>query len=223
MKRILLASAALLALTAAQPTLAADAPVYKGPPPAAAMYNWSGFYVGISGGGIWGKTQWSDGAITVPGNNSDWLLGGTLGYSWQSGPWVFGIEGDYSWTGLRILIAPCGGPCTTDLNTLGTVRGRIGWATGSTGALLLFLTGGLAFGEVENNLGAVVNNKTTVSGWTVGGGAEMALVGNLTAKIEYLYVDLGGTVACPASACGTQNNNDFVRASVVRGGLNWRF
>lgn len=192
-------------------------------PKAATLFNWSGFYLGISGGGMRVDTQWTIPGPTVSASGNARIFGGTIGVNWQSGPWVVGIEGDYSSTSYKVSGLPtCGGACNTNFNTLGTVRGRIGWATGATGSLLLYMTGGYAFGGVDNYIGAF-NNKTTVDGWTFGGGAEVALIGNLTAKAEYLYVALGSSLSCQVPTCIGPNTNDFVHSRIMRGGLNYKF
>src|ERR1700730_14883246 len=131
MKIVLLASAGILALAAlAEPTAAADlsrryepvpkAPIY------APLYNWTGFYVGINGGGAWGHSTWDrTGGFDPKGG----LAGGTIGYNWQAGRWVFGLEGDLDWTninGTTTMLCPLG--CKTSNSWLGTVRGRVGYA-----------------------------------------------------------------------------------------------
>ena len=111
MKRLILASAAALATVTMMGTAnAADimrrqpmpmnAPAYYAP--YYAPYNWTGFYVGINGGGGWGNSEWSSlvgstGSFDVSGG----LVGGTIGYNWQLGQWVFGLEGDIDWSDIR--------------------------------------------------------------------------------------------------------------------------
>ena len=105
MKKLMSASVALAAMIAG-PAVAADmpAPVYKAPP-MAPLYNWSGFYLGIEGGGAWGQSQLSaptrlpisDYPSRSPFGVSGGLLGGTIGYNWQTRNWVVGAEGDLSW------------------------------------------------------------------------------------------------------------------------------
>jgi opacity protein-like surface antigen len=98
MKRVGLAGVSLLAL--ATVAAAADLPrrSFPGPGPAyIPVYNWTGFYIGINGGGAWGDSTWdSIGTFDVAG----FLVGGTAGYNWQAGQFVFGLEGDYAWTGI---------------------------------------------------------------------------------------------------------------------------
>src|ERR1035438_10220501 len=100
MKKFLLGSVALIALvgTAAAADLPAKAPVYKAP--LAVAYNWTGFYVGINGGGGWGTSNWD--GIPSSFNTSGGLVGATIGYNWQNGsPLVFGLEGDLDWANIR--------------------------------------------------------------------------------------------------------------------------
>jgi opacity protein-like surface antigen len=107
MKRIHLASictAAFVALVA--PVHAADMPIAKASAPATAtvgkgpvpIFNWSGFYVGVQGGYGWGKSDNcdEDGACLGAFDIKGWHGGGTLGWNWQSGMWVAGVEADYS-------------------------------------------------------------------------------------------------------------------------------
>ena len=225
MKRILLAGATLLALTAAQPTLAADAPVYKGPAPRAeALFNWSGLYIGVTAGAIWGNANWyvvAPPVVTPSVTGSGGLFGGTIGYNWQApgSSFVFGLEGDISWTNVTFSPIPaCGANCTTRLDWLGTFRGRAGLAFGS---MLAYVTGGVAFGQETNSVtpGTV---RDTRAGWTAGGGIEAMLGANWTVKGEYLYVEIKDALACTAAVCGVANFANL-RAHILRGGLNYKF
>jgi outer membrane immunogenic protein len=231
MKRILLAGATLLALATAQPALAADAPVYKGPAPVAvALFNWTGLYIGIEGGGGWANTQWTRPSTAQSTGNftgSGGLIGGTLGYNWQAGTMLFGFEGDISWANINATtnIATCLS-CSTNMNWLGTLRARLGWLLAPQA--LLFASGGLAVGGFQHTLTSIpgFSDTETVAGWTVGGGIEFLLGANWTVKAEYLYVAFASQTACPAtSVCGagTVINNDYFRTSIVRAGLNYKF
>src|SRR5262249_20402438 len=149
MKRFLLASAAMLALTGLVGTAnAADLPrqVYtKAPPMMAPYYNWTGFYVGINGGGGWGTANWnSTGDFDVSGG----VVGGTVGYNWQFGTGVVGPEGDIAWADISGTTATgcVGGGCSTKNTWLGTARGRVGYAFDR---IMPYVTGGAAFGDVE--------------------------------------------------------------------------
>jgi outer membrane immunogenic protein len=199
MKKFLLATAGLLSLGAVTAQAAdmparmpAKAPAYVAP----ALYNWTGPYVGLSGGGSFGSG--SDAAI----------VGGTLGYNMQSGPWVFGLEGDMNWLSHT--------SAAVRNNWLATVRGRVGYAMGATGNIMPYITGGVAFGDISNSVAGVGMVSDSKAGWTLGGGLEAAISGPLTAKIEYLYVDLGEG----PTLAGVGSN---YHTSIVRAGLNYRF
>jgi len=221
MKRSLVAGLGLLVL-AALPASAADLPrgsmPYKAPA-YVAQYNWTGFYLGINGGGGWGNSDWTTFAA-VSNSPSGGMIGGTAGYNWQGAgsPWVFGLEGDIDWTNIKDSHA-CGGLiCETRNNWFGTVRGRVGYAFDR---FMPYFTGGLAIGDIEANRTGFVGSKDTNAGWTVGVGIEGVIADNWTAKVEYLYADLGDT-ACSAVACGTATTVDL-QLNVLRAGLNYRF
>ena len=151
MKRSLVAGLGFLALVAAMPASAADLPrgsmPYKAPA-YVAQYNWTGFYLGINGGGAWGDSDWN--GFAVSNSPSGGMIGGTAGYNWQGvgSPWVFGLEGDIDWTNIKDSAA-CGAlNCETKNNWLGTVRGRVGYAFDR---FLPYFTGGVAFGDIEAN------------------------------------------------------------------------
>src|SRR5215471_17813955 len=150
------AGAALIGLASINAAVAADLrPVYRAPPPVMApvsVYNWTGFYVGVNGGGIWS------------GGDSEFLIGGTLGYNWQQpgSPFVFGLEGDIDWVS--------GG----GHSYFATARGRIGYAVDRW---MIYATGGAAFTDlVGSNVGG-----------TVGAGLEYAITPSVSVKGEYLF------------------------------------
>lgn len=221
MKRSLAAGLGFLALIVAIPASAADLPrgsvPYKAPG-YVAQYNWTGVYVGINGGGGWGDSDWSN--FAVSNSLSGGMIGGTAGYNWQGvgSPWVFGIEGDIGVSGFKDSVACAGLNCQTKNNWLGTVRGRVGY---SWDRFLPYVTGGVAFGDVEANRTGFVGVSETNAGWTLGLGLEGVIVGNWTAKLDYLYVDLGD-VTCNAASCGLATNVNF-SANILRAGLNYRF
>ena len=158
-----------------------------------------------------------------------WNGGGQFGYNWQLNPiFVVGFETDIQGQGANGATQNCVLPCNTrlpatpgltffpsvfsnnsvssNLEWFGTVRGRVGYTNGPT---LFYLTGGLAYGEIQrsgsvsgstvfafggapiNSFAGSFNESTMKVGWTVGAGIEAQLIGNWTAKAEYLYVDLG--------------------------------
>lgn len=211
MKSILLAGAALFAMTAASAAadLRGPAPMYA--PAAAPMlvqYSWTGFYVGVTAGVIanHGEFESRDGDAsyiyagdTVKSHGVGGVFGATLGYNWQFGSGVIGVEADYS-------MASTEGKSTfyeyyvvaeSNLKSIGTVRARLGFAMDRA---LVYATGGIAYARVENTLcddecGYYgYSNTTTRSGWVAGVGLEYAFAPNWTIKAEGLYYDLGGKV-----------------------------
>ena len=213
MKRFVLAvCAGLLAIAMATPSTAADLrrPVYKGPAFVAPVFTWTGFYVGVNAGYAFGESDWDP----APGSfdTDGFLAGGTLGYNLQTGNIVWGIEGDLNWTNIKGDEAGV----ETRVPYLGTVRGRIGYAFDR---FLPFVTGGAAIGQVRMNTGAGKDEETRI-GWTVGAGVEWAFLANWSAKIEYLYVDLGES-SCDIAACA--GTDVSFNTSIIRGGLNYRF
>jgi outer membrane immunogenic protein len=229
MKRFLIAAAGLLAFAGSLgQASAADMgrPVYRTPPQpvyVAPVYNWTGFYAGANGGYGWGNTNWS--ALGSNFDTSGGLFGGQLGYNWQFGQFVYGLEGDIDWSDIHgnsfvNAFAGCAGNvCTTRNNFLSTARGRVGYALDRW---LPYVTGGLAVGNIETTTPFTTGVNQTNAGWTIGAGLEYALAPNWTAKVEYLYVNLGST-SC-GGACGFPlgNNIDFT-TNVVRGGVNFHF
>jgi outer membrane immunogenic protein len=249
MKRIFIM--VMLSIVGVGPTIAADLPP---PPPGPAsyapvmwpVYNWGGVYVGINGGYGFGSSTWTDplNAFGSTGSFSTdgFLIGGTVGANFQWERLVLGIEGDFDWQSLKGtssssfctgVFAPgaavaAGAGCQTQSDWLGTIRGRIGYAADR---FLLFVTGGTAFGNVQAGLNALSSQSATEFGWTAGVGAEWAFADNWTAKIEYLYVDLGNTTCNTGAACGFNAPapaivaNDSVKftESVVRLGVNFKF
>jgi len=211
---------------------------------AAPIYSWTGCYVGIEGGGNWGRAGTT--AVTSPDpagvglpitnkyNLSGGLAGGTVGCNYQVSNWVFSIEGDASWTntsGTTYDIAPFTKTSTNNLQEkwFDTVRARVGYARDR---LLFFGTAGGAFaGTTMSNCtvtGVCVSDSQTRSGWVVGGGIEYAFWDNLSLKLEYLHADFGtkNYINPPVFIAGTGAFNTrsiSLTDDVVRVGLNYRF
>jgi outer membrane immunogenic protein len=221
MKRFTLAACAgLFAAAMALPSFAADMPrpAYKAPS-SAEPWNWTGFYVGINGGYAWGRSSWTNpatGGTTGDFNVSGALAGGTVGYNLQTGLWVWGAEADIDASWIKGTDATlC---CETKNDWLATARGRIGYAFDRW---LPFLTGGAAFGDIKMTPVGFPAETSTKIGWTAGGGLEYAFQGAWSAKVEYLYVDLG-KASCSVATCGVANDVTF-KTSIVRGGINYHF
>lgn len=214
------ATAMLFAASTAKAADLSVAPLYKAPPAEVTqIYNWTGFYIGLNGGGGWGHSYWDANATGM--HLSGGLVGGTAGYNWQAGNAVFGLEGDVDWadlSGSRTTLG-CPAGCSTNDSWLGTVRGRVGYAFGS---VLPYVTGGLAVGDIQAATPGFPGATDTNAGWTVGGGIEVALPGNWSAKAEYLHVDLG-RFNCGTNCGAAPTDNVSMRDDVVRAGINYRF
>ena len=216
------AALALLAVSFSAKAADIPRPIYKGVPSVIAYYNWTGFYAGINVGYAWGTSDWSDSLLGTFASNSPkgFLIGGTLGYNYQTGSFVWGLEGDIAWADVNGSVScGLGLTCETSNRWFGTARGRLGYAFDR---FLPYITGGAAFGDVRANLnpGPLLSASDTRVGWTVGAGLEYAFLANWTAKIEYLYVDLG--TAQPFSSLGALTQVTF-KENILRGGLNYRF
>jgi outer membrane immunogenic protein len=204
--------------------------------PALPVYNWAGIYVGINGGWGWGNAKYTANAVgTFPGttgslSDNGGVVGGTLGVNFQASAFVFGVEGDWDYsainTGTTSSLCTFSGNCQTGNNWLATARGRAGYAADR---VLFYLTAGGAFANVQTNFNGVTTTHTQ-AGWTAGGGIEWAFADNWTAKIEYLYVNLGnGSVSCTTAACVAASGGPAIPVSVgltenlIRAGVNFKF
>ena len=226
MKRVVLAGiSALAVVTMMGAANAADIQRRQAMPTKApayvAAYNWTGMYVGVNGGGGFGHSTWSGATGTSGFNTTGGVVGGTIGYNYQMNQAVFGLEGDIDWSNIHgsTTTAPCTTmSCETRNSWLGTARGRIGYAFDR---FMPFVTGGAAFGDVKASPVGFAGVRDARVGWTLGGGLEAAIAGPWTAKVEYLYVDLGKT-NCPVGSCAVSTDVNF-HTNLVRAGLNYRF
>jgi outer membrane immunogenic protein len=224
MKRLLLAGCAVLALS---PALASDLPPRNLPLPRAATYvpffTWNGLYVGINAGYGFGHSSWTNTTTTATTgdfNIKGGLIGGTAGYNLQLGSAVFGLEGDLDWSNIKgSSTTVCVGACETSNNWLGTARARIGYAFDR---FLPYVTAGAAFGDIKGTFAGSRTFTENKVGWAMGGGLEYAFVSNWSAKLEYIYVDLG-KATCDASCSGTPPFDVTFKSSIVRAGLNYKF
>jgi outer membrane immunogenic protein len=205
--------AALLALTGA--AVAADLPpaqnYYKAPAFMPPPFTWTGFYVGVNGGGGFGNSKWD---TTNGFNTSGGFVGGTIGYNYQIQHFVVGVEGDVDWDSIK---GSTGGFSTSN-TWLSTVRGRVGYAADR---FMPYVTGGGAFGNINASAPGLAGGSATNAGWTVGAGLEFAFYGNWSAKAEYLYVSLN-KFNC-GIGCGAATDNVSFNANLIRAGINYRF
>jgi outer membrane immunogenic protein len=218
MKKLLLAGASLLAMGAVSAS-AADLPARmptKAPAYVAPMtYNWTGFYLGLNGGGGFGRSEFNGTLPSGSFDTSGGLFGGTIGYNWQTGPFVLGLEGDIDWSGIKGS-GTCGVATACDVRNdyLATIRGRLGYAIDRW---MPYVTGGAAIGNVKSSIAGFGDSDKTRAGWTVGAGIEASIAGPWTAKVEYLYVDLGDA---DTAVAGTSAN---FTSNIVRAGINYKF
>jgi outer membrane immunogenic protein len=238
MKRFAQATAAATALmtitVAAQAADLPMAPQYKAPTAAVAVYNWTGFYVGVNGGGAWGNQD----PLNIITNRFDslstgisgGLFGGTIGAQIQMAHVVLGLEADLDWANIKgsSTITPtigggavgAGGAfnASTLIDWESTARARVGYASNN---VLLYATGGLALLGAKTTIttpggaafcAGVLANCTGTSrevGAALGGGLEYGITPAISAKLEYLYVS--------AVSLSVSHNNE------IRAGLNYRF
>jgi outer membrane immunogenic protein len=198
MKKFLLGTVALvvMATSASAADLAARPYTKAAPPMMVAMYDWSGFYIGINGG--WGQSRerydWL-GYSLVSANANGGTVGGQIGYNWQSGPLVFGLEAQGNWADLsKSYVDPfnLAWSVGTKVDALGLFTGRVGYAANNA---LFYVKGGAAV--VSNKYWAAFNNVNFVTvsntrwGADVGVGLEYGFTPNWSFGIEYNHAWLG--------------------------------
>jgi len=230
MKKFLLGTVGLVALGMAAPASAADLaarPYTKAPPMVAAMYDWSGFYIGANGG--WGSSRncWdlvppsavigSEGCHDATGGTA----GGQLGYRWQNGTVVFGIEGQGNWADFRgsniSLLAPA---FTNDtrIDAFGLITGQIGYAWNNA---LLYLKGGAAVTANRNRsfvtgTGVLAGSSDDDTRWggVVGVGLEYGFAPNWSAAVEYDHLFMQDKTVDFTTPAGAFFATDSIRQDV---------
>jgi outer membrane immunogenic protein len=240
MKRILLTAASLGVLGLVSPALGADLPIYtKAPALATPAYDWSGFYVGMFGGGGFGNHNLHNALgnagfadFTLNYESTGAIAGGEVGYNVQSGNYLVGVEADGFWSGIKgsdVGLFNAGNVAAIDATNLrdgATIRARGGI---TVDRLLLFFTGGWAYGDFLHTNTDPVNGidqfSTHRSGLTAGGGLAYALTNNVIGKFEYRYYDFGGYTRAgnpltPNGQLPYTVNNTY---SVVTLGLDFKF
>jgi outer membrane immunogenic protein len=232
MRRLALAALSSIAIGAAVPASAADIRMPVKAPPAFvhAYYNWTGFYLGAHVGYAWADFTGVDpivGLVSDSFSANGFIYGGQVGFNYQMGSWVFGIEGDFSFGNVKRSESFLGGLVTgeVELDRIITVAARIGYAFDRT---LLYTKIGGAWTHEEYNftvLGATASGGVDRSGWLIGVGLEYAFLGNWTAKIEYNYMDMGSkdvTLTVVGPIVVTPANVDLT-LQTVKAGINYRF
>jgi outer membrane immunogenic protein len=253
MKALAFALVLSLSLLGAERARAADLPLPGGAPippssyyPVSPPINWGGVYIGLNGGYGLGKSNWSD-SLGSTGNfaANGGVFGGTLGINYAGfGDWVLlGFEGDFDWSGATgsggcSVLAPdvlgAGATCQTRIDWLSTFRLRAGYTWSH---FLFYATAGGAAGDfrISTQPTGAGHDPTPPLGWTAGAGVEYLFTDAISAKIEYLYVNLG-TVSCPAGTLCSSDNGEPTNLAktipsgsvsftenLIRAGINYKF
>jgi outer membrane immunogenic protein len=157
------------------------ATTYTKAPALSPVTNWSGFYIGAMGG-------YASEATSDPLGVKGGFGGGTVGYNWQFGTYVLGLEGDGAFADVSNSAATPGGvTVAAKVDSLATIRGRFGFAVDQ---VLFYGTGGLALADTKlsGTVGGVtLSDSQTQTGWTAGAGVEWMFTPHWSLKAEYLY------------------------------------
>jgi outer membrane immunogenic protein len=243
MKKVLLTTIGVLAVGIAAPASAADLaakPYVKAPPaPVAAIYDWTGFYIGINGGGGSSHNCWdliTDAFGDFPGaegchNATGGTVGGQIGYRWQTGAVVWGVEGQGNWADFKgsntsILFAPDFNQ--SKLDAFGLITGQVGYAWNNA---LFYIKGGAAvvgnrYGVFDGVTGGLLASADeTRWGGAVGAGFEYGFTPNWSIGVEYDHLFMGGhniNLSDPTGAFfETEHISQDVDIGLIR--LNYRF
>jgi outer membrane immunogenic protein len=236
MKKFLLGTVGLIALGVAAPALAADLPARtytKAPAYVAALYDWSGFYIGINGG--WGQSRdrrVDPTSVVISSLDANGgTVGGQVGYRWQTGTWVFGVEAQGNWADISGSTLVPGLPVATarsKMDAFGLFTGSVGYAWNNA---LLYVKGGASITDRNYQFvttgGGVLVGETgyqTRLGGTVGVGLEYGFTPNWSAAIEYDHIFENrhgvtyGTLAGPLAGSSAGGDTDLITAR-----LNYRW
>ena len=243
-RSITAASVLALGIGAAQ---AADLTYEPAPVAAPEVFNWTGFYIGVHGGVAAGdfKYPFSANFFDEFGFNgeleqdaSGGFGGAQIGYNWQFNTnWVIGVEADIAASSYQGKVSGnvnSGGDfinaeAGSEVEWFGTVRARLGYAIDN---LLLYGTGGLAYGDVKSSIDVSSSEfspfsasvSDTSTGWTIGAGFEYGITKNITLKTEYLYVDLGSQDLFNYNDDGINVNVESeTKFHTLKAGLNYKF
>lgn len=252
MTKLFASAVSMLSLAAAiAPAAAADLPVKAPPPVVEAVYDWTGFYIGVHGGGGWGRKEATSRDFTVGGvpvaasqakiKPSGWLAGGQIGYNfyqsptawWFGGRFVLGVEAQGSWADMDETVSCFSGAftarCTAKVDSLGTVALRYGTAWNR---FFFYSKIGVAWARDKYTIDSTVpgfpatfSADETRWGWMSGTGAELALGNNWSAKAEYNYMGLRReTVTFSGTPAGVSFDAEIKqRIHLVKFGLNYHF
>jgi outer membrane immunogenic protein len=245
MKKILLGAASLIAMGAVAPASAADLaarPYTKAPPMVAAIYDWSGFYIGINGGGGSAHTCWdlvTDAVLgpIVPSapqgchNAKGGTVGGQIGYRWQASNWVFGLEGQGNWADFNASNVNLFNGALADrtrIDSFGLITGQVGYAWNN---VLAYVKGGAAvvsekYDTTVIGTGALNDSaKETRWGGVAGVGLELGFAPNWSVGVEYDHLFMGTRNINANTPAGAFSATDRIGQDVDMGlvRLNYRF
>lgn len=249
MKRILLTTASLAMLGLLAPAFGADLPYAKAPPTVASVYDWTGVYIGGFGGVGFGNHNVNNATgqavpfadYTANYSSTGGIGGGEIGYNWQSGSFVVGVEGQLAWTGIKgndaaqFNAGAFPGVTAVDADNLrweGALLARAGY---TIDRWMFFFEGGYAFGSIQHTntppVGAglpVDRFNVSANGLTGGGGVAYAVTNNLLAKFEYRYTNFNGYNRPGLTTTGLTANGQLpytteTTYSMVTLGLDFKF
>jgi len=236
MKMLMLVTACLVALGAAAPAVAADLaarPYTKAPPMIQAAYDWSGFYIGLNGGGGTSHQTWdlvgglSEGSHDATGGT----VGGQVGYRWQTGPIVFGVEAQGNWadiSGDNVSNLFAADRNRTKIDAFGLFTGQVGYSWNN---VLLYAKGGAAVVDdkytvvgIPSGLQVATASETRWGG-VVGVGFEYGFAPNWSAGLEYDHIFLGTNGNNLTTPVGALVNAESIRQDVdlFTARINYRF
>jgi outer membrane immunogenic protein len=238
MKKTLLGAAALVAaMSVAAPASAADLPARtytKAPAMVAAIYDWSGFYIGINGGGGSTRDCWNVtnvGGVVVPStsegchNATGGMVGGQLGYRWQSAAWVFGVEAQGDWADFKGSNTSLFFPGVTDqtkMDAFGLFTGQVGYAWNN---VLWYVKGGVAVTDNKyrgfTTAGNILLDQENDTRWggTVGTGVEVSFALNWSVAFEYDHLFMGSHSVNFNTPAGAFSRTDNIKQDVDIGSV----
>jgi outer membrane immunogenic protein len=243
MKRFLLSTVGLIALEMAAPALAADLPpaqtYTKAPAYVAAVYDWSGLYIGANAGYGSSRDCWN---LVTPGTNvltpegchkaTGGVAGGQIGYRWQIGTWVLGLEGQGDWAGLtgsNVNTLSAALNDRTQVNAFGLMTGQAGYAWNNA---LFYVKGGAAitadkYNEILTATGAAfANGQETRFGGVIGAGVEYGFTPSWSAGVNYDHLFMGrNNVGFTNPATGALRNTQSITqdADLVTARINYKW
>jgi outer membrane immunogenic protein len=238
MKKTLLGAVGLV--LSAAPAMAADLPARtytKAPAMVTAIYDWSGFYIGIDGGGGSSRECWTTNVGAAVPNVSEGchdatggMIGGQIGYRWQSANFVFGLEGQGNWAdfeGSNTSIFTPGTVNQTKIGAIGLVTGQVGYAWNN---VLWYVKGGAAVTDNKYNgiVGGIITDQASETRWggAIGTGLEVGFASNWSVGVEYDHLFMGNRTlnftAIPGGAfTRTDNVKQDVDMASVRVNYRW--